>query len=37
VVILSEETGAIAIAHGGKLLHPLTPDALRSYLTEKLI
>jgi diadenylate cyclase len=37
VVILSEETGTIAVAHGGKLLHPLSPDALRSYLTEKLI
>ena len=37
VVILSEETGTIAVAHSGKLLQPLTPDALRSYLTEKLI
>ncbi len=37
VVILSEETGTIAVAHGGKLFQPLSSDGLRSYLTEKLI
>ncbi|MCS7063759.1 MAG: diadenylate cyclase CdaA [Methylacidiphilales bacterium] len=37
VVILSEESGTIAVAHGGKLIQPLTSDELRSYLTEKLI
>jgi diadenylate cyclase len=37
VVVLSEETGTIALAHGGKLVRPLDPDALRAKLTEILL
>ena len=37
VIIVSEETGAISVAIKGTLKRHLTPDALRSILTEELI
>ncbi len=37
VVVLSEETGTIALAYGGKLLRPLDPDSLRAELTRILL
>jgi diadenylate cyclase len=36
VVVVSEETGDISVADHGKLIRKLTPDALRSLLTEAL-
>lgn len=35
-VVVSEETGAISIAHGGKLIQKLAEDALRARLTDLL-
>ena len=32
IVVVSEETGSVSLARGGKLLHDLTPDALREEL-----
>lgn len=37
VVVVSEETGIISIANGGRLNRRLTPDALSSYLTQRLV
>jgi diadenylate cyclase len=37
VVVLSEETGTISLAAGGKLDRPLTIDQLRAHLTDLLI
>lgn len=37
VVVLSEETGVIALAYGGKLIRPLDPDTLRAELTRILL
>jgi diadenylate cyclase len=37
VVVLSEETGTIALAHGGRLVRPLDPDSLRAELTRILL
>ena len=37
VVVLSEETGTISIAHGGNLIRPLDPDGLRSQLSKLLL
>lgn len=36
VVVVSEETGTISIAEGGKLTRDLTPDGLRELLDKKL-
>lgn len=36
VVVLSEETGTISVAHGGELIRPLSVDQLRARLTEIL-
>jgi len=36
-VVVSEETGAISIAHGGKLIQKLDDDALRQRLTNLLL
>jgi diadenylate cyclase len=36
VVIVSEETGSISIARNGELISNLTPEELRTYLTESL-
>ncbi|PAW78320.1 MAG: TIGR00159 family protein [Verrucomicrobia bacterium Tous-C9LFEB] len=36
VVVLSEETGTISVAHGGELIRPLNVDQLRARLTELL-
>lgn len=36
VVVLSEETGTISVAHGGELMRPLSVDQLRARLTEVL-
>lgn len=36
VLVISEETGAISVAHGGHLLQHLTPDALRTFLANAL-
>lgn len=36
VVVLSEETGTISVAHGGELIRPLSVDQLRARLTELL-
>lgn len=36
VVVLSEETGTISVAHGGELIRPLSIDQLRARLTEML-
>ncbi|MDE1170354.1 MAG: diadenylate cyclase CdaA [Verrucomicrobium sp.] len=37
VVVLSEETGTIALAHRGNLIRPLSPDGLRAELTRILL
>ena len=34
VVVVSEETGAISLAHGGRLFRNLSPEALRQMLTD---
>ena len=36
VVVVSEETGTISLAEGGKLIRDLTADSLRDLLTKKL-
>ena len=36
VVVVSEETGTISLAEGGKLTRELTADTLRDLLTKKL-
>ena len=36
VVVVSEETGTISLAEGGKLIRALTADSLRDLLTKKL-
>ena len=36
VIIVSEETGTISMAHRGRLIRPLTPDMLRRRLLEQL-
>ena len=36
VVVVSEETGIISIANAGRLNRRLTPDALSSYLAQRL-
>ncbi|NQU11521.1 TIGR00159 family protein [bacterium] len=37
IVVVSEETGQIAIAQGGRLVQGLDADGLRAYLTTKLM
>ena len=37
IVVLSEETGTIALAYQGELIRPLDPDGLRTRLTEILL
>ncbi len=37
VVVLSEETGTIALANGGNLIRPLDPDQLRAQLIKILL
>jgi diadenylate cyclase len=36
VVVVSEETGAISLAHRGQLLRPLDPETLRGYLSGRV-
>jgi len=36
MIVVSEETGDISVAEGGKLIRKLTPDALRGLLTDML-
>jgi diadenylate cyclase len=36
IVVISEETGTITLAHRGKLIRPLNPDLLRRRLLEQL-
>lgn len=36
VIVISEETGTISLAHRGKLIRPLTPDQLRRRLLEDM-
>ena len=36
VIVVSEETGTISLAEGGKLIRDLTADSLRDLLTKKL-
>ena len=36
VVVVSEETGTISLAEGGKLIRDLTADSLRELLVKKL-
>ncbi len=36
VIVVSEETGMISVAHHGQLMQDLTPDMLRAFLTRTL-
>ena len=37
IVVVSEETGTISVAHDCTLIRDFTPDSLRKYLTSELI